>query len=89
MRKLLRKLDKNIFFCYFVRMPQRLCLFIYEVIVCSLLCNLLYQVSHFSVSMEHLKLRKQKLSELLSMDQQTAPLMTHDFAFFSCKPTEK
>ena len=35
-------------------------IYIYEVKVCSLLCNLLYQFSQFPVSVEHLKLLKKK-----------------------------
>ena len=56
-------------FCYFRCIPQRLLIIteskacfssMYEVKVCSPLYNLLYQFSQFPVSMEHLKLRKQK-----------------------------
>jgi len=48
---------------------------IYEVKVCSALYNLLYQFSQFPVSVEHLKLRKQKMAKLLSMTSHRAPWM--------------
>ena len=46
---------------------------IYDVKVCSILYNLLYQFSQFSFSMKHLKLRKQEMAELLSIDHHKAP----------------
>jgi hypothetical protein len=72
-------------FCsYFGCMSQRLfitterkhCLILYmRCKVCSPMYNLLYQFSQFPVSMAHLKLRKKKKRQLLSMDHHTAPCM--------------
>jgi len=47
---------------------------IYEVKVCTVLYNLLYQVFQFPVFME-LKLRKQKMVQLLSKDRHRAPCL--------------
>ena len=64
----LRKLATNIFDCallilgfYLSLQKERMSFSIYELKVCSVLYNLLYQFSHFPVSMEDLKLQKQKL----------------------------
>ena len=45
----------------------------HKVKMCSLLYNLLYQFSQFPVSMEHSKLQKQKIVELLSLDNHRTP----------------
>ena len=50
----------------------RMYLSIYKVKVCSVLYNLLYQFSQFLFSVEYLKLRKQKMADLLSMDHHKA-----------------
>jgi len=47
-----------------IRMPFSL----YEVTMCFLLYNLLFQASQFAFFMEHLKIRKYKMSEFLSND---------------------
>ena len=46
-----------------------------DVKVYSLLYNLLYHFCQFPVSIEHLKLRKQKMADLLLVDHHRAPRM--------------
>jgi len=45
----------------------------YEITICFLLYNLLYQLSMFEVFMEHLKLRIPKMAFLLSMERTGFP----------------
>jgi len=79
----LRKLDKNILGLSVVIMcvPRKVYVFLYirgDSVYSA--AQFTVQLTQFPVSMERLKLRKQKLTELLTMNQHRAPWMVNDLA---------